>query len=322
MRLTLEQIKSITVGALRIWEEEGIFCFAKCTEKQEKAWFELEEILELRAKATTGVRLDFYTNSKKVTFVPIIKNFLERYEIFVDNVFVYYYDKPDFKESTRKEIHLDGNEHRITIYLPAHETGSFESIEIEDDATLVSPKFKRKILFIGDSITQGWDSTYDSLSYANQVSRFFEAESIIQGIGGAFFHNTVFDESIKFEPDIVIVAYGTNDWVYYRTVEEGQLQCSQFLDQVQRKYGGKKVFGISPIWRGDTRNKRAMGEFETCVSYVKDEIRKHQMILIEGETLVPHLKEFFVGDMIHPNTSGFGVYALNLIAQMEKYLIE
>lgn len=313
MRLTLDQIKAITVGALRVWEEDEVFRFAKCTQKQENAWFALDEVLGSRSMATTGVRLDFYTNSKFIAFTPQIKSACGRYEIYVDNIFKYYYGQSDFAECKRKEIGLDGNEHRITLYLPAHEIGSLECVEIEDGATVVPPEFERKILFIGDSITQGWDSTYDSLSYAQQVSRFLNAESIIQGIGGGFFHNTVFDEAIEFDPDIVVVAFGTNDWMYYKTVEEGKMQCSQFLEQIQNKYGDKKVFGISPIWRGDKEKTQAMGEFEECATYVKEEIRNHHMTLVEGEKLVPHLREFFLGDIIHPNTSGFGIYALNLI---------
>lgn len=322
MNLTLEQIKTITVGALRVWEEKGAFHFAKCTRKQVDAWYQLEEILGFRAETTTGVRLDFHTNSKFFAFTPQIKGVYERYEIYIDNVFTYDYSKADFKETARKEISLDGKEHRITLYLPGHEIGALESVELEKDAAIMPHKFDRKILFIGDSITQGWESTWDALSYAHNVSRFFNAESIIQGIGGAYYHNTVFDNAMEFEPDIVVVAYGTNDWNHYQTIEEGKTHCSQFLDQLVKRYGDKKLFGISPIWRGDKGNNPAMGSFESCTAYVKEEIEKHNMILIDGETLTPHLGEFYIEDYLHPNTSGFGIYALNLITQMQKYLGE
>ena len=57
MKLSLEQIRKITVGALHVWEEEGAFCFAKCTQKQIDAWYKIKEILGERAEITTGVRL-------------------------------------------------------------------------------------------------------------------------------------------------------------------------------------------------------------------------------------------------------------------------
>lgn len=323
MRLTLEQIKKITVGALNVWEKDGAFCFAKCTPKQVDAWYKLEEILGFRSETTTGIRLDFHTNSKFFAFTPQAKSVYERYEIYIDNVFTHYFaSQEDFVDNARKEFALDGKEHRITIYLPGHEIGRLESVEIEDGATLEPHQYDRKILFIGDSITQGWESTYDSASYANQVSRFFNAESVIQGIGGAFAHDTIFDLDIEFDPDIVVIAYGTNDWKYYETVEAGADQYNRFLDLVVKRYGDKKLFGISPIWRGDKEDEPVMGSFESCCDYVKEGIKKHDMILIDGASLVPHLKEFFIEDALHPSVSGFGYYALNLASQMQKYLGE
>ena len=320
MKLTLEQVKTITSGALTVWEENGVFRFAKCTQKQVDAWYKLEDILGFRAESTTGVRLDFYTDSVFFAFTPQIKGEFERYEVYVDGLLTYYYTRDDFFNCVRKEIALDGKEHRITLCLPGHEIGALETVEIDDDASLRRHEFDCKILFIGDSITQGWESTWDSLSYAYNVSRFFNADSIIQGIGGSYSHNTVFDTSIAFEPDIVIIAYGTNDWNYYQTIEEGRMHLSKFLDQLVDRYGDKKLFGISPIWRNDYEKDPAMGSFESCCNYVKEEIKNHNMILIEGESLVPPLPEFFIEDILHPNTTGFGIYALNLIAQMQRHL--
>lgn len=320
VNLTLEQIKAITVGALRVWEENGDFHFAKCTQKQVDAWYKLDKILGSRSETTTGIRLDFYTDSKLFAFTPQVNGGLGRYEIYVDNVFSYYYTAADFEENARKAISLDGKEHRITLYLPAHVIGALAAVELEKDATIRRPKFDRKMLFIGDSITHGWDSTWDSLSYAQNVSRFFNAESVIQGIGGAYYHNTVFDKAIDFEPDIVVVAYGTNDWRHYASLEEGRKHCSQFLDQLVERYGDKKLFGISPLWRKDSKNDTAMGSFESCRAYIKAEIKNHNMILIDGDALTPHLSEFYCDEVLHPNTSGFAIYALNLIREMEKSL--
>lgn len=318
MKLSLEQIKSITVGALNVWEEDGAIRFAKCTPKQVKAWQELNKTLGERAEATTGIRLDFHTNSKSFAFVS---KTIGNYEIYIDNVLIYAYLKEDIEECKRRQITLDGKEHRITLYLPSHDTpGILETVEIDDHASMVPHKFDCKILFIGDSITQGWKSTWDSLSYAYHVSRFFNAESVIQGIGGAYYHATTFDDAIDFDPDIVIVAYGTNDWGHYKTIADGREHCQRFLDQVVAKYGNKKIFGISPIWRGNGATDKTMGSFKACKAYVKEEIVNHGMTLIDGETLTPHLPAFYSDGYLHPDTKGFGIYALNLIAELQKHL--
>ena len=304
MKLSLEQIKSITVGALAVWEKDGAFCFAKCTPKQVEAWYVVSHILGERAEATTGVRLDFHTNS---TFFAFTTKNMVNYEIYIDDVFTKAFRKNDFIEGSRKKVDLDGKEHRITLYFPSHDAGGkLEAVEVDDNAAVIPHQFDRKILFIGDSITQGWESTWDSLSYAYHVSRFFNAESVIQGIGGAMYQMTTFDEEIEFEPDVVIVAYGTNDWKHYKTLEEGRGHCHRYLDQLVARYGEKKLFGISPIWRADTAVDSLMGSFESCAAYVKQEIVNHGMILIDGETLTPHFPDFYSDGFLHPDAKGFG----------------
>ncbi|MBQ8814509.1 MAG: SGNH/GDSL hydrolase family protein [Lachnospiraceae bacterium] len=318
MKLSLEQMKQITVGALTVWEEDGVFRFAKCTPKQVEAWYNIETVLGERAEATTGIRLDFHTDSHFFAFTTANK---VNYECYVDNVLTNTFFEKDFADGMSRRIELDGKEHRITFYLPSHSVGKLASVELEDGASMIPHKFDCKILFIGDSITQGWESTWDSLSYGYHVSRFFNAESVVQGVGGGIFHVTTFDEAVDFDPDIVVVAYGTNDWHWYRTLEEGRDQCHGFLDLLTAKYRGKKLFGISPIWRADQGADDAeMGSFRECADYVKEEILGHGMILIDGETLTPHLPDFYSDGFLHPDTKGFGIYALNLIMQMREYL--
>ena len=317
MKLSLEQVKKITVGALHIWEEDGAIRFAKCTPKQVEAWYNRSRTLGVRAETTTGVRLDFHTNSKEFAFTPSIAT---KYEVYIDNILTYAYSQSDFELDMRKSMELDGKEHRITLYLPSHECCMLESVELDADATLTPHKFDCRILFIGDSITQGWDSNWDSLSYAYHVSRFFNAESVIQGIGGAYYHATTFDEAIEFDPDIVVIAYGTNDWdSSHKSLESGRLHCEKFLDQVVARYGNKKLFGITPIWRADANTPKEMGCFEDCICYIKEELASHGMTVIDGQTLTPHLPDFYADEYLHPNAKGFGVYALNLIKELNLY---
>ena len=39
MKLSFEQIKSITKGAVKIWQDGATIRFAKCTVKQVEAWY-------------------------------------------------------------------------------------------------------------------------------------------------------------------------------------------------------------------------------------------------------------------------------------------
>ncbi|MBQ5633318.1 MAG: SGNH/GDSL hydrolase family protein, partial [Clostridia bacterium] len=163
-------------------------------------------------------------------------------------------------------------------------------------------------------------STYDSLSYANRVSDFFNADSVIQGTGGAFFHESIFDESVDYDPDVAIVAFGTNDWGHFSSHEELRAAARGFLDSFAKRFAGKKLFGISPIWRGNTEAPRATGHFSEVCDTVKQEILSHGLILIEGETLTPSIPDFYSDKYLHPNGLGFGIYAENLCKILKNYI--
>lgn len=317
MKLTLDQIRSVAVGALTVDEQPDGLHFHKCTAKQEAAWYAQREILGFRAETTTGIRLDFTTDSP--TFAFTVKEGA-RFEVHIDTVLCYAYTAKDFEEDRTKCIELDGKEHRITLVLPSHSIGVLQSVELADDASLSPCTYDRKILFYGDSITQGHDSTWDSLSYAYGITRLYNAESVIQGIGGAYFHEDTFDEAIDFDPEIVLVAYGTNDWGAFKTLDELRSHTKLFLDKLVARFAGKKLFGLSPLWRADTEPPRPMGSFEACCNVVKEEIKTHGMILIEGETLTPHVTTFYSDGCLHPNAAGYSLYAQNLYIQMEKHL--
>ena len=69
MRLTFEELKIITVGAHAVEQnDDGTVSFYKCTKKQIKAWYECGgDTLGTRSETTTGIRLDFHTNSKNLS---------------------------------------------------------------------------------------------------------------------------------------------------------------------------------------------------------------------------------------------------------------
>ena len=319
MRLTTEQMKSVTFGAVRIEEQDNGLRLYKCTQKQIDAWYALSQTLGARAEKTTpGVRLDFHTNSKHLSFEAV-----GTYEVYVNDLFRGKYDM----EQMGGEVTLDlsdplGDELedvRVTLVFPSHfENPVLISLSLDDGASVKPHRFDKKILFIGDSITQGWDSGYDSLSYAWRVLRFFNADGVIYGVGGGYFHPTVFD-SIDFDPDTVILAFGTNDFGKNATTGEMREKVSAFMDLLAKEYAGKKIFCISPIWRAT--HEKPMGHFRDCRGVVIEEAKERGFIHINGLDLVPPDPVFFADETpLHPNALGFGIYAENLIREMQKYL--
>ena len=319
MKLTWEQIKQVTVGAVHMEETAQGFRFYKCTKKQIDAWTARSKALGERAAGSTGIRLDFHTNSKHLRFRVAGGN---KYELYVDGLMRAQYQLKDTHEASAVLTDPLGNDVdsvRVTLIFPSHDAGAIlEWIELDDGATVVPHTFDCKMLFIGDSITQGWASMYDSLSYAYRVSRHFNADSVIQGIGGAYFHEDCFDH-IDYDPDVVLVAYGTNDFGYYKTYEEFRGHVAAHLGLIAKEYAGKKIFVLTPIWR-DKRDGKSMGTFEGCRAIIDQEAEALDLTVIDGLTLVPPMPEFFFDEYLHPNDNGFSIYAENLIIALEKHL--
>ncbi len=313
MRLTLEQIKSVTVGALCVKQTEKGITFDKCTEKQVAAWHTLSGELGLRAETTTGIRLDFHTNSETLSFTAtdgdkfeVLINDLPRYRIHAE-VYRAKGESPTFA--------LGSGEKRVTVVFPSHTRGVLSSVELDEGASLMPHVHACKMLFIGDSITQGWNSRYDSLSYAWRVTRYFDANSVIQGVGGGFFHEGTLD-TFAFDPDTVIIAYGTNDFGRFATLDDMRDRASRFMDEIVRQFGDKRVFVITPIYRSDWQKSKKMGTFAQARALVREEGERCGFTVVDGMELVPHNGDF-MADAVHPNDLGFGVFAERLVRRMQ-----
>ena len=313
MKLTNEQIRPILFGAAEIVESDGILHPYKCTAPIRAAWyaFSHDKSLGRRAEAPTGIRLDFHTDAREITFTVAGNPF----EVQIDGL--YAQSSPKSETPLPLTVETDGKGHRITLLFPFHDniTGTFYAMEISDGATVTPHKYDTKFLFLGDSITQGWNAGKDGLCYAWRTAQFFNADCIIHGVGGGFFDPSIFEAPAGFDPDRIFVAFGTNDFVRYQTLDELRLRTGQYLDLVVGAFEGKKIYGITPIWRLHAKIDRAMGSFDQCIAVIREEYEKRSIPVIDGLTLVPHDEAFFA-DAVHPNALGFAAYSQNLIREI------
>ncbi len=310
MKLSFETIKSITIGAVNIWEEDGGIRFSKMSQSAVEAYYALSNVLGERAETTTGIRFDFITDSP---FVAFTTNTTANYEVKVNGFLV----AKGAESGVRNQILLPKNEeNHVTIYLPSHGVGKIESIEVADRSVVSPCIYDLKMLMIGDSITQGWNSGVDSSSYAYITSENLNANSIIQGVGGAFYDVTTLDALNDFALDIVTVAFGTNDANRVTDLAEFDKICCKYLTTLKEYYSNSKIFVITPIWRISYDNLKPYGH----VSLIAQTIKKHAdnlgLNVVDGLKLVPHY-EVYMNDDIHPNGFGFSEYAKNLTAELK-----
>lgn len=313
MNLTLSQIREFTFGALTVAEHEDGLHFARYTQTQIEAFRSHDEILVSRAKSTCGVRIDFHTDSKNLT---VCVGRAGKYEVLVDDLTAYaqQLDRP-----CSFTVPLGAGTKRVTIILPSHAPGVIQSIELDDKATATAHRYSKKLAFYGDSITQGWECEKDSQSFAWLTSRFYDADSMILGVGRAqFYPNTL--EDVGFEADAVIVALGTNDFSDNHSMDRIRSDCAEYLSRLSLIYPGKPIFCITPIWRADEAIAKAGGLIEDAREVIREEAEKHNAIVIDGLAMVPHRCEYFADAVIHPNDLGFALYAQNLIKTLSNHL--
>lgn len=313
MRLTFQQIKSLTKGAVSIDETSIGIQFQRYTQSQLAAFEKEARCFYKRGMHTCGIRIDFYTDSPVLTVSVGAEG---KYEVLVDGLTAFW---QVLTEADTLHLPLEAGKHRVTIVLPSHTPGIIRSIELGDDASVEPVEYPSKIIFYGDSITQGTGSEKDTQSYAWLVTRYFDAETMILGVGGAnFFPDTVEDNG--FDADVVIIALGTNDFLGELPLEAVQSACAEYLDRLCMIYAGKKMFYITPLWRADDQDVTLVGTFADLRKMVAAEAAKRNMIIIDGYDMIPHRSEYFDDGFLHPNDIGYALYAQNLIKALNLYL--
>ena len=307
MDLSKETIRGLTVGAAEIWEEQGCLCFSKTTAEQTAAWATYAPRLEERVRATTGVRLDFITDSP---FIRVVTAGGRKFEVLIDGLLSERYCPAPEAPSLGVNIG-EGGEHRVTLVFPSHgDAGRIAGVSVADGSSVRPVFFRRRFLFLGDSITQGWNAAYDSQSFAWLLSLWGDAESINQGVGGGvFLPGTVTD--FGYRPDTVFVEFGTNDFASGRTSGELREDASAFFSRVASVYGDARIYAITPTWRTDGDKPRALGSFDDCRRIVAVAAEEAGISVIDGYSLFPH-KDLYMADSVHPNDLGFAHYAANI----------
>ncbi len=148
------------------------------------------------------------------------------------------------------------------------------------------------------------------------------ATAVNQGIGGEIFNPGLIDGEVGFTPDIITVAYGTNDYSK-RTRADMTAAANEFYRRLREAFPTARIFALLPIWRGDTKTKvSAVGSFEEAKAIVRAAAEAAGATVLDGNTFVPHLPEFFSDKYLHPNDFGFKFYADGVLAAMMPHLTE
>lgn len=325
MKLTKKELASICHGALRVEEnEQGEVCFYRFSKKGQ-AYYDTVENHRCKAYATSSVRLEFDTDSASLSLEYYATCGSSRrfcyLDVFVDGVMVKHFGHDELDEvASTLSLDLGAGKHRVAIYFPNLFALRVRSLTLDDGASLEPVQKSRRLLLVGDSITQGYDARFPSQSYANLLSDKLDASPVNQAIGGEIFCPQILFDDLDFDPDLIIVAYGSNDWSRCRR-EELLQNATLFFERLRHSYPGAKIFAVTPIWRADDHRTTGVGSFADAVRIITSAAQAQPgIVVLHGTGMTPHIPDFFSDGYLHPNDAGFKFYARALIREILPHL--
>ncbi len=337
MKLSSDKIKELIIGAARIEEENGCVKPYRFTKEQQQLYKVKREKHYKKTLSSSGIKLLFKTDSEKM-FLKINTHQASsrKYfsvDVFVDGVYADSLDNFSHIDMPRdyttvevplgshsKAFNLGGGEKTVCVHLPWSVGVEIEELSVDDTAFVESVKLPKKLLVFGDSISQGYDAQRPSNRYVAKLARLLDAEEMNKAIGGEVFSPELSELKDDIEPDYIIVAYGTNDWVLTDS-DTFKVNCKAFYTNIRNNYPDAKMFAITPIWRDGYTSETPFGEFLSVDKYIRECVKDLDGVtVISGFEFVPHSSEFFADLILHPNDKGFNCYFENLSAQIKRAL--
>lgn len=322
MDLTLSQLRAITLGALDVWEDVDGFHFERMTSSQAAAFTRVNATFEPKCHATSGVRLDFETDSDLLAVrwhKPIIttRTFCF-FDVLVDGVLTLHSGTSNCGSEPEGSFcfALPEGMHHVQVFLPTKVGVCLASVALSEGAKVIPHCPNKRVLIHGDSITQGYDAMCPSGCYTNMLARHYDVEILNQAVGGACYDQHVLEYVGDF--DFALVAYGSNDWTK-KTPETFGPDTEAFLKKLKAYYPTTRVFVLLPIWRADALTREVpVGDFLESRALIGRLAAEQGFTVLDDYDLLPHDVRLFSDGRLHPNDVGFALYAQGLIKLIDE----
>lgn len=312
MKLSNEQLKNIYYGALSICEtEDGYLQSFQYTQQQMQYFKENSEFWYDRCKASSAKTLEFNTSATRFSldYKIIWVGSEDSIELSVDGLITKIYYIKDLQKEGKISFEMPAGDKKVVVYLPADATILIGNFEI--DAEVFPVEKNEKVLWMGDSITQGFGPLRSAHTYVSVANRLLNYDIINQGIGAYVYDKNVLLNMEGYSPDKIIISMGTNQ---YGT--ESMKDIKEYYERLSEVYGDRPVLCITPIWRGDSPDGvEVLAKFCQRTKYICS--KYSNITVVEGFRLVPHLSEYFL-DNLHPNALGCEIYGRNLVLAIQE----
>ncbi len=307
MVLTNEELKELYFGAYEFEETKDGYLQAFQYSKKQMEYFKgaLDFWYE-RSMASNAKTLEFTTRAEKVSFDYRIiwKGSPDSFELAVDGFISGIVYVKDIMDSGTIEWDLPKGEKKVVIYLPADAVALIKNLTLNGEVKRAVKD--EKVLWLGDSITQGYGPLRSGCTYVSVANRILNYDIINQGIGGYIYDKNSLMEMEGYRPDRIIVALGTNQYG-----DNDMSAVEEYYETLMGIYGEDiPVLCIKPLWRGDSVD--GLPQLMTFCDKVRDIAGRYSNVsIVDGMKMVPHFPEYFL-DNLHPNCLGCETYGRNL----------
>lgn len=313
MILTNKELQNFYFGAYSFEERDDGYLQAFQYTKEQMEYFKgAFDFWYDRCMATTAKTIEMKTDAQKISFEYKIiwKGSEDSFELMIDGLITKIDYVKDLKEEGKLEWQLPAGMKNLVIYLPADATILIRNFEIDSKAE--RPVKNEKVLWLGDSITQGFGPLRSAQTYVSVANRLLNYDIINQGIGGYVYDKKSLLKMPDYTPDKIIVALGTNQYG-----SETMKDVEEYYETLMKIYGNEiPVLCISPLWRGDKPEDSAI--FQRFCDNIKKIAGSYKNVkVIDGFKLVPHLSEYYL-DNLHPNCLGTETYGRNLVEEIRR----
>ena len=311
--MTNKELQSIYFGAYSFKEtEDGWLQAFQYTDEQMAYFSTAFDFWYDRCMATTAKTLEFTTRAQSLSFEYrfIWTGSQDSFELSLGGQITEIRYVKDLPREGKLTWKLPEGKKNVILYLPADATVLIRNCEI--DGAYTPAKKNEKVLWLGDSITQGYGPLRSAETYVSVANRLLNYDIINQGIGGYVYDKKSLMKMEGYTPDKIIVALGTNQFGC-----ETMKDVEEYYETLTGIYGTKiPILCISPLWRGDLPEQIPV-LVRFCENVKKIASQYPNVTVVDGFKLVPHLPEYFL-DNLHPNVVGTETYGRNLVEEIRR----
>ena len=322
--MTNEDIKKFYHGAYRFEEtDDGYLLGCQFTKEQTEYFIKNEkpgDYFYSRSYLSTAKTLEFISEATEMSLEYKLKFHCEEtIDICIDGLVTESYKGTDIDKCGELKLRFCEGIKNIVTYLPAYDVMYIKNLRLNADA---KPVYKpTKVLWMGDSITQGYGAFMSSETYVSVANRILNYEVLNQGVGGYYFDKNILTKMDGYTPDKIIIAHGTNQCLR----ENRYIELKEYFEVLSKIYKNIPTLVITPVWRNkfETTSSDGTSEFnyakeksEKFIDFckqIKTEAEKYPNIkVLDGFKLLHHDKIYFMDDHLHPNALGSEVLGRNI----------